>query len=161
MCACSVSQSCLTLCNPMDCSPPGSSVNGIFQARILEQVAISSSRGFSRPKDGIHVSCVSCIGRQILYLWAAWETPFFYIHSYVIRVLASDSRCIFEVISKCKETIHSTLRYCVTLLYFHTVIHVIFCCFTVILGERGENIQHLQLYDSDFLFSSYSCFVWV
>ena len=41
---CSVTQSCLTLCNPMDCSPPGSSVHGIFQARILEWVAISFSR---------------------------------------------------------------------------------------------------------------------
>ena len=45
VCVCSVNQSCLTLCNPMDCSPPGFSVHGIFQARILEQVAISSSRG--------------------------------------------------------------------------------------------------------------------
>ena len=89
------------------------------------------------------------------------KPPFFNIHSYVIRFLASDSRCIFEVISKCKENIHSSLRYCVTLLYSYTVIRVILCCFTVVLGERGENIQHLQLYDSDFLFSSYSCFVWV
>ena len=39
--ACSVTQSCLTLCDPMDCSPPGSSVRGILQARILEWVAIS------------------------------------------------------------------------------------------------------------------------
>ena len=44
-------QSCLTLCNPMDCSPPGSSVHGVFQARILEWVAISSSRGSSQPRD--------------------------------------------------------------------------------------------------------------
>ena len=42
-----VTQSCLTLCNPMDCSPPGSSVHGILQARILEWVAISFSRGYS------------------------------------------------------------------------------------------------------------------
>ena len=41
-----ISQSCLTLCDPMDCSPPGSSVHGILQARILEWVAISFSRGF-------------------------------------------------------------------------------------------------------------------
>ena len=44
-----VSSSCPTLCDPMDCSPPGSSVRGIFQARILEWVAMSSSRGSSRP----------------------------------------------------------------------------------------------------------------
>ena len=46
-----VAQSCLTLRNPMDCSPPGSSVHGILQARILEWVAISSSRGSSPPSD--------------------------------------------------------------------------------------------------------------
>ena len=42
---------CPTLCNPMDCSPPSSSVHGILQARILEWVAISSSRGYSQPRD--------------------------------------------------------------------------------------------------------------
>ena len=46
-----VSQSCLTLCDPMDCSPPGSSVRGISQARILEYVAISFSRGSSQTKS--------------------------------------------------------------------------------------------------------------
>ena len=62
---CSVTQSCLTLCNPMDCSPPGSSVHGILQARILEWAAISSSRGSFPSRDGTHVSC---IGRQSLPL---------------------------------------------------------------------------------------------
>ena len=49
--ACSVAQSCLTLFYPMDCSPPGFSVHGIFQARILEWIAISSSRGSFSPRD--------------------------------------------------------------------------------------------------------------
>ena len=62
-----------TLCNPVDSSPPGSSVHGIFQARILEWVAISSSRGSSRPRDQTHVSCISCMGRQILYHCTPWE----------------------------------------------------------------------------------------
>ena len=56
-CCCSDSQSCLTLCDPMDCSLPGSSVHGISQARVLEWVAISSSRGSSLPRDGSRVSC--------------------------------------------------------------------------------------------------------
>ena len=56
----------------MDCSPPCSSVHGIFQARLLESVAISFSRGCSWPRDGTRVSC---IGRQILYHWATWEAP--------------------------------------------------------------------------------------
>ena len=51
VCVCSVTQSCLTFCNPMGYSLPGSSVHGIFQARILEWVAISSSRGSSRTRD--------------------------------------------------------------------------------------------------------------
>ena len=57
-------QLCLTPCDPTDCSLP---VHGIFQARILEWVAISSSRGSFQSRDQTHISCVSCIGRQILY----------------------------------------------------------------------------------------------
>ena len=60
---CVVIQSCHTLCDSMDCSPPSSSVHGIFHARILTQVAISSDRGSSQPRDW---TCVSCMGRQIL-----------------------------------------------------------------------------------------------
>ena len=59
----------LTLWNPMDCSPPGSSVHGIFQATILKWVAMPSSRGSSWPRDWIQVSYVSCISRQVLYHW--------------------------------------------------------------------------------------------
>ena len=55
--------SCPTLCDPMDCSLPGSSVHEILQARILEWVAMPSSRGSSLPKDWICISYVSCIDR--------------------------------------------------------------------------------------------------
>ena len=62
LCVCAKSlQSCLNLCDPMDCSPPGSSVHGILQARILEWVAISSSRGSSWPRDQTCISYVSCM----------------------------------------------------------------------------------------------------
>ena len=54
-----VSKSCPTSCIPMDCSLPGSSVYRIFQARMLEWVAISFFRRSSRPKDGTHVSCIA------------------------------------------------------------------------------------------------------
>ena len=57
----------------MDCSPSGSSVRGILQARILEWVAISYSRGSSWCRDWTYVSWVPCIGRQILYHCATWE----------------------------------------------------------------------------------------
>ena len=65
MCVCA--QSCLTLCDSIDHSPPGSSVHGILQARILEWVAISSSRGSSQPRDQTRISQVSYTGRWILH----------------------------------------------------------------------------------------------
>ena len=58
-CCCLVLKSCGTLCDPMDGSPPGSSVHGISQARILEWVAISFSRGPSQPRDQILISCLA------------------------------------------------------------------------------------------------------
>ena len=60
-------QNCPTLCDPMDCSPPGSSVHGILQARILECVAMPASRGSSVTRDQAYVSSDSCSGRQVLY----------------------------------------------------------------------------------------------
>ena len=57
-------------CHPMDCSPPGSSVHRICQARTLEWVAISFSRGSSWPRVQ---NCISCIGRRILSSWASRE----------------------------------------------------------------------------------------
>ena len=54
-----VAQSCPTLCNPMDCSPPGSSVHEIFQAKILEWVAISFSKGSSELRDRTWVFCTA------------------------------------------------------------------------------------------------------
>ena len=62
-----VAQSCLTLCDPMDCSPPGSSIHGILQARILEWVAISFSRGSSQPRDWTQISWIAC---RCFNLWA-------------------------------------------------------------------------------------------
>ena len=58
VCVCEVAQSFWTLYNPMDCSPPGSSVHGILQARILEWVAISFSRRPSWSRDQTHISCI-------------------------------------------------------------------------------------------------------
>ena len=67
-----VAKSCLTLCDPMDCGLPDSSVHGISQARILEWVAISFSRG---PGDWTHMDWthISCIDRQIIYSWPTRE----------------------------------------------------------------------------------------
>ena len=64
-------QSCSTLCNTMDCSPPGSSVYGILQAGILAGVAVPSSRGSPPPRDGIHLSC----RLHSFTVSATWEAP--------------------------------------------------------------------------------------
>ena len=61
-----VSQSCPTLCDPMNCSPPVCSVHEVLQARILEWVAIPFSRGSSQPRDWTWVSCISC---RFFTLW--------------------------------------------------------------------------------------------
>ena len=74
VCVCSGGTlSCVQLCNPMDYSLPGSSVHGIFQARILERHAIFFSRGSSWLRDRTHVSSVSCTGGQIPDHCATWE----------------------------------------------------------------------------------------
>ena len=65
-----IAQSCLTLCDCMDCSPPGSSVHGVFQARVLEWAAISFSRGSSPPRDW---TLVSHIVDRHFTVWATRE----------------------------------------------------------------------------------------
>ena len=73
VCVCSVVQLCLTLEKPMDYSLLGSSVHGISQARVLEGIVISFSRGSSWLRDQTCVSCLSCIGTWIFYHWSTWE----------------------------------------------------------------------------------------
>ena len=65
-----VTQSCPTLCNPMDCSPPGSSVHGILQARILEWVAVPFSRGSLQPRNWTQVSLIAS---RFFTIWATRE----------------------------------------------------------------------------------------
>ena len=82
--ACVCAQSCLTLCNPKDCSPQGSSVHGIVPARILERVAISFSRGCFQPKDQIEPVSPALAGRffttsttwEAHLLLGRWEMPY-------------------------------------------------------------------------------------
>ena len=65
VCVCASDSVLSNLCDPMDCSPPGSSVHGIFQARTLEWVGIPFSRGSSQPRDQTQVSCIA--GRYLSY----------------------------------------------------------------------------------------------
>ena len=80
----SVIQSCLTLCDPTDCSPPDSSVCGTFQARILEWVTMPFSRGSSQPRDWTRVSHIS--GRFLTF-WATRETTFLTLAKYFLALL--------------------------------------------------------------------------
>ena len=84
-------QSCSTLCDPMDCSPPGSSVHGILWARILEWVAMPSSRGSSQPRDPTWVSGTA---ERFFTVWAwlddnvsCWKCPFQLWQHQVVRDL--------------------------------------------------------------------------
>ena len=105
----SVAQSCLTLCDRKDCSPPGSSVHGMLQARVLEWADISSSRGSSRLGDWAHVSCL-----LHLLLWQVGSlllchlgSPLFMLHrSYLFffnfLVVLGLHRCV-QTFSSCVE----------------------------------------------------------
>ena len=80
---------CPTLCDPMDCSLPGSSLHGIFQARILEWVAIPSSRGSSWPRCWSWVSYISCFGRRVVYHYhhlGTWEGISIYKYVYMNKL---------------------------------------------------------------------------
>ena len=82
---CMRTQLCLILCDSMDCSPPGSSVYGNFQARLLEWVAVSSSRGFFPTQGSNPRLLYFLLGRQILYPSATGEALFFQV-DYLIRI---------------------------------------------------------------------------
>ena len=84
LCGCVCAHLCPTLCHPMDYSPPGSSVHGFSQARILERVTISYSRGSSWPKDWTCVFYVSRISRWILY-HSCHRITYYFIFSAVLK----------------------------------------------------------------------------
>ena len=78
-------QLCPTLCDSMNCSPPGSFVHGILQVRILAWIAVSSSRGSSRPRGWTGISYVSCIGRQVCITNVTWE-----VHTHIEKQQANN-----------------------------------------------------------------------
>ena len=81
LCVCVCVQLCLILCDPMDCIPSDSSVHVIFQARILNSVAISSSSRSSNPGIKPMSLVVSCIGQRILYHCTTWEALLCAMHA--------------------------------------------------------------------------------
>ena len=90
-----VTQSCLTLCDPTDCSPPGFSVHGILQARILEWIAIPFSRGTSQPRDW---TLVSCIAGRFFTVWATGKSScYIYFTHYHSNSLILSQRLVPKI----------------------------------------------------------------
>ena len=85
-----------TLCDLMDCSPPGSSVHGILQARILEWVAMPSSRESSPPRDQTHISCTAgrFLTTEPMGNPSFSSTEFFYFHKHILSF-----ECVFFITS--------------------------------------------------------------
>ena len=90
LCVCVCARACVGsrvwLCDPIDCSPPGSSVHGMSQARILEWAALSSYRGSSWSRDWTHVPWVSFTGSWILYHCTTWQATYPYTPSFLISL---------------------------------------------------------------------------
>ena len=107
--ACLVKKLCPSLCEPMDGSPPGFSVHEIFQARVLEWVAISYSKGSSGPRGQTRVSCISCIGRRILYSCTTWEALLEYYIPEGITIPTSRSKWERSGLVSVKHTPRSVL----------------------------------------------------
>ena len=107
-----LTQSCLTLQDSVDYSPPGSSAHGIFQARMLEWVAISSSRGSSQPRDLTCVSCISCPAVRLFYHWATGAS-LTYVDSNLFNLSTSYilSHVRVEEIKVCSKS-HSYFQWC-------------------------------------------------
>ena len=106
------------VCNPMDCSSPGSSVHRTLQARILEWVAKPSSRGSSQATDQTHVSYISCTGRRILPTWEAHynnyytKIPLLYSKIYIKHIFSRHWEYNNEQKEVCcLESSHPTKRY--------------------------------------------------
>ena len=89
--------SCPTLCNPTDCSPPGSSVHGITQARTREWVPVPSSKGSSWPKDRTQVSCIA---GGFFAMWATEEGPCV-LHDNVLNVYSLNKPTEPSIYSAC------------------------------------------------------------
>ena len=87
-----VAQSCLTLCDPMDGSLPGSANHGIFRARLLEWAAISFSRGSSQTRDRTRVSCIA---DRRFTVWATWHSSWFFPGQAILEAMVELKRLLW------------------------------------------------------------------
>ena len=107
--------SCVSL-RLLDCSPPGSSVHGIFHARMLEWVAVASSRGSPWPRGQTHISYVFCLFRWVLYGWYHLRSPMFCSSPW-----KQGRKLIYELLAKKKagqQWLRGQMRLLVTMAMF-------------------------------------------
>ena len=130
VCVCLVALSYSALCNLMNCSLPGSSVHRILQGRILEWVAIPFSRGSSRPRGQTHISCISCIGKQILYHWTTWEYTLTYIQTLMLTYILTCTRTHIHPLNT-------------TNIHIHTCSHTYFNLTHVV-----QSLSHVRLFET-------------
>ena len=155
-------QSCPTLCDPMECSLPGSSVHGIFLARILEQVAMSSSSGSSWPRDQTPASCISCIDRRILYQWATCEAIHVNItkrNHQIYQRSSSRNFCLILLIFRVNICIYLNIdantKYMYQKIYTHIYVYTLLCLYTHTSLFQLTISWNLFLMDSFFFFLEY------
>ena len=104
-------QSCPTLWDHMGCSPPSSSAHGILQARILEWVAMTSSRESSQPRHGTCISSISCIASRFFTTSTTWEA-----HIYGVDIHKS----INVIIPACLAFFYFLISFIINMYYFYT-----------------------------------------
>ena len=115
-------QSCPTLCDPIDCRPPDSSVFGILQVRLLEWVAISFSRRLSQPREWTCVSCSSCTAGSFftIELWGSLTHTHIYTHTRVCM-------CVYVCVYVC-VCLYVYIKHVYT--HAHTCVYVYTCMHT-------------------------------
>ena len=138
-------QSCLTLCDLMGYSRPGCSVRGILQARILEWVAMPSSRGSSRPRDETRVFYVSCIGRQILHHQRHLGSPLYpsaVQWSSCVQLFATPRTAAHQ--ASLSFTVSLSLLKLMSIESVMTSNHLILCCPLLLLPSIFPSIRVFQ-----------------
>ena len=125
-------QSCLTLCNPMHCSPPGSSVHGILQAIVLKWVVVYSSRGSSWPRDQTHICCLFLYWQEDALPLVPPGKPVRYFVVVVVQLLSHVSFFQTPWTAACQASLSFTMsQSLLKLMFFESVIpsnHLVLCC---------------------------------
>ena len=115
------------LCDPRDCSPPGSSVHGILQARILEWVDIPFSKRSFWPRDWTRISCGSSICRWILYHWFIWLKQVWYKHTHThVNIRTTKYYSIIKRMKYCHLQQHGWIYRILQLVKSDTERHILY-----------------------------------